>query len=96
MFTQNLVFVVCYLGGSVLVFFALRGLFLCFGGFWPSCMACGILAPDREPVPSVLPVVETGSLNHWASREVPEFSFAIICHHADPLMFHLLQMSGCS
>ena len=36
--------------------------------------ACGILAPQPgiEPVP---PEVEARSLNHWTTREVPEFCF---------------------
>ena len=52
---------------------------MCFGFFvQPNHVACGILVPDRDPVPFALPVVETWSLNHWTSREIPELSFAIM------------------
>ena len=46
-------------------------LFVCL---WPHHAACRILVPwpGIEPVP---PAVEAWSLNHWASREVPELDF---------------------
>ena len=38
--------------------------------FWPSCVACGILAPQPgiEPVP---PASGEQNRNHWTSRQVP-------------------------
>ena len=65
-------------GDCVLVSLLWGVCFFVFWGFWPSCVACGILVPDRDPVPFALPVVETWSLNHWTSREIPELSFAIM------------------
>ena len=40
--------------------------------YWPCRTACGILVPRPgiEPVP---PAVETQSLNHWTTREVPRW-----------------------
>ena len=38
--------------------------------FWPCLITCGIFVPQPEIEPE-LPAVETQSLNHWTSREVP-------------------------
>ena len=44
--------------------------------FWPHSAALGILVPQPgiEPMP---PAVETRSLNHWTTREVPISLFCI-------------------
>ena len=47
--------------------------FVCFVFvFWLHCMACSILVPQPgiKPVP---PALEAQSLNHWTTREVPNF-----------------------
>ena len=40
--------------------------------YWPCHVACGILVPQPgvEPAP---PAVEVQSLNHWTTKEVPDF-----------------------
>ena len=48
---------------------AIRPLIVINGGFGARCGACGTL-PHRGTNPSMLPVVEAWSLNHWATREV--------------------------
>ena len=43
---------------------------LIFISFWPCLWACGILVSQSGITP-VLPAVESWSLHHWTSREVP-------------------------
>lgn len=41
--------------------------------YWPCDVACGVLVPQPgvEPAP---PAVEVQSLNHWTTKEVPDFT----------------------
>ena len=54
--------------------FVFRLLVLFFGGGRPCHLAGGILVP-RPGIKPVLPALEAQSLNHWTTREVPDFIF---------------------
>ena len=45
--------------------------------FWPHPTACKILVPWPESEP-VSPAMEAQSLNHWATREVPQLAFMFL------------------
>ena len=57
-----------YILGPFLNFFNL------FFIFWPRCAACAVLVPQPGIKP-VTPAVETQSINHWTTREIPWFPF---------------------
>ena len=43
---------------------------IAFFFFWPCCIACGILV-SQPRIESESPAMETLSLNHWTTRDVP-------------------------
>ena len=55
-----------------LSFFFVIGTSIIF--FWPRLVAYGILVP-RPGIKPVPPALEAQSLNHWATREVPDYHF---------------------
>ena len=51
----------------------------CFMLWFFGHKACGILAPRPGIKPVPPPAVEAQSLNHWATREVPQISYLYVC-----------------